>query len=102
MIGVETKKPFDMVLTLKKGVFYQIIYIGNGLSQSITLEMFDDTGLKITGKTVTRNNNDQNYISISYTPEYTGPHTFSVSQVLKKKTKTSCGAFLLMELPAKQ
>ncbi len=96
MVGVESKKPFSMPMTLKKGVFYQIIFIGNALAQSITLEMFDDTGLRLTEKTVKRADNDPNYISISFTPEYTGNYTFALSQ--KIKSKVSCSAFLLMEL----
>jgi len=100
MIHMSDRVPFPVVIDLEKGVFYQIIFIGNTRAARLTLETYDSQNKRMDERVSATGKNQPNYISFSFTPEKTGPYVFSLLQ--KMKRKGFCGSFTVMALKEKK
>ncbi len=96
MIHMTDREPFAVVAELKKGVFYQLIFIGNTRAAKLVLEMYNQKEERIDERVANTGKDEPNYISFSFTPETSGRHMFTLLQ--KAKQKRFCGSFTIMEL----
>ncbi len=96
MIHMADREPFSVVADLKKGVFYQLIFIGNTRAIKLALEMYNQKEERIDTRVSNTAKYEPNYISFSFTPETSGRYMFSLVQRVKQKK--FCGSFTIMEL----
>jgi hypothetical protein len=96
MISMDDRTPFPVIVELKKGVFYQIIFIGNARAAKLSLETYNSEDKRIDTRSVSVGKSATNYISFSFAPEENGPYVFSLMQ--NAKGKNICGSFTIMEL----
>ncbi len=99
MIHMENKEPFPIVVDLKKGVFYQIVFVGNTKAIKLSLETYDVQNKLLDQRHSQTGKFEPNYISFSFTPEVSGRYMFLLTQ--KTKLKKFCGSFTIMELAVK-
>jgi len=100
MLSMQTREDFPVVVRMKQGEFYQVVFVGNTRSNKMNLELFDSEHKSLLHKEQKPMQQTSNVISFSYTPETSGDYMFVLSQVIKQKT--SCGSFTILRLKSKE
>ncbi|PZF74108.1 hypothetical protein [Taibaiella soli] len=96
MISMSSQEPYPVIVQLQKGMFYQVIFVGNALDSKLKMELLDGHDNKLDEKTAERNREQPNYISYSFTPEQSDTYMFLLMQ--KLKNKDMCGSFTILQL----
>lgn len=96
MLGMQSEMAFPVVVNLKKGVFYQIIFISNARASKLSVESYNGNDEKIDTHSSKVKDGEPNYVSFSFMPDKTDAYLFMLMQ--KMKSKKICGAFVIMQL----
>lgn len=100
MISMSSMEPYPVIVDLQKGMFYQIIFVGNVGDSKMKMEVYDGHDTKLDEKLVMRNRDQNNFISYSFTPEQSDTYMFLLLQ--KMKAKDMCGSFTILKLKGDQ
>ncbi len=97
-ITMSSETELPVIVNMKKGTWYQIIFIGDIHSHSFEVRMFDFDEHEVVYK---KNewSQDGNIISYPFVPKGTEFHLIKPLQVTRGKKKNLFGYFLLLEKP---
>jgi hypothetical protein len=94
-VNMESEHELPVIVPMKMGTPYQVIFIGDAQSQSYEVKMFDFNEKQVFHSR--SNNGSTNIISYAYTPQMSEYHLISTSQINATKTKNLCGYILLLK-----
>ncbi len=95
-VTMESDQPYPVAVQLKKGVMYQIIFVGSQLAKDIRMELFDGDDKKLGEKLMKKT--DPNYIIYSFIPEKTDIYLVVLSQHLKNQA--ICSSITILQPPS--
>lgn len=103
MLSMSSHQPFPVMVRMKGGQFYQILFVGNTRARKITLDLSENKQGFITSKQQHPSGQTSNVISFSFTPTADGDYLFTLEQILKsqgllKGAGMSCGSFTIFRL----
>lgn len=94
-VSMESENELPVIVPMKMGTPYQVIFIGDAQSQSYEVKMFDFNEKQVFHS---RNANGKtNIITYSYVPQMSEYHLISTSQTNKTRKKNLCGYILLLK-----
>ncbi|OSZ78322.1 hypothetical protein CAP35_08685 [Chitinophagaceae bacterium IBVUCB1] len=94
MINMESRQPTPIAVHLKKGILYQMVFIGSKEANRLNFEVYDGEDKKIDER-ILKNPAMTNFVIYSFVPEKTDLYLVILSQV--KGTKNLCGSFSIMQ-----
>lgn len=94
MINMESRQPTPIAVHLKKGVLYQMVFIGSKEANRLNFEVYDGEDKKIDER-VMKHPAITNFVIYSFVPEKTDLYLVILSQI--KGTKNLCGSFTIMQ-----
>lgn len=93
-VTMESERDLPVIVPMKMGTPYQVVFIGDAQSQSFEVKMYDFKEKQVFH---TRNNNGQtNIITYAYTPQMSEYHLINTSQTNNERKKNLCGYILLL------
>ncbi len=93
-VTMESERDLPVIVPMKMGTPYQVVFIGDAQSQSFEVKMYDFKEKQVFH---TRNNNGQtNIITYAYTPQMSEYHLINTSQTNNDRKKNLCGYILLL------
>jgi hypothetical protein len=92
---MESEHELPVIVPMKMGTPYQVIFIGDAQSQSYEVKMFDFNEKQVFHSR--SNNGSTNIISYAYTPQMSEYHLISTSQTNAGQKKNLCGYILLLK-----
>ena len=84
-MNMESENEVPVILQLKEGTNYRIVFIGDNSSKSYQVSMFDWNEKQVVSKKQMANDSDANIISYDYTSKATEYHMVKPVQTNKKK-----------------
>lgn len=96
MLSMESREDFPVMVRLKQGDFYQVIFVGNTRSSRMILDLFGPNKKPVLNKEQKPMSQTSNVISFSFTPERSEDYMFLLRQIIKKGN--SCGSFTILRL----
>lgn len=96
MIGMESRIPYPVIMQLKRGDLYVIVFIGNRGARRLDLDLYEPNETVIQKINVQRNRDQPNYIIHTFSPPYTGE--FLAVALQKWKDKSMCGSFFILKM----
>jgi hypothetical protein len=97
MFGMESEYEMPVILPMEKGVWYQVIFIGDEKSKLHELRMYDYTEREVAYKKNYGLQGDGAIINFQYIPVSSEFHIIKPLQVNKKQKKNLCGCLILMK-----
>ena len=94
-VNMESEHELPVIVPMKMGTPYQVIFIGDAQSQSYEVKMFDFSEKQVFHSRT--NNGNTNIISYAYTPQMSEYHLISTSQTNSERRKNLCGYILLLK-----
>ena len=94
-VNMESEHELPVIVPMKMGTPYQVIFIGDAQSQSYEVKMFDFSEKQVFHSRT--NNGNTNIISYAYTPQMSEYHLISTSQTNSERKKNLCGYILLLK-----
>lgn len=98
MLEMTSKESFPIVVQLKQGEFYQIVFVGDVRSKKMELELYKDKYNRLMNHSRRPVLHESNVISVSFAPEETGNYLLMPMQNLKKEML--CGSITIFKLKA--
>lgn len=93
-VTMESERDLPVIVPMKMGTPYQVVFIGDAQSQSFEVKMYDFKEKQVFH---TRNNNGQtNIITYAFTPQMSEYHLINTSQTNNERKKNLCGYILLL------
>jgi hypothetical protein len=102
MFGMESEYEMPVILPMEKGVWYQVIFIGDEKSKLHELRMYDYTEREVAYKKNYGLQGDGSIINFQYIPVSSEFHIIKPLQVNKKQKKNLCGCLILMKKKSPQ
>lgn len=96
MLSMDSRTELPIVVRMKQGEFYQVVFVGNTRSNRINLDLFHQKRKLVLHKEQRPMKQTSNAISFSFSPEETDDYTFTLSQVIK--SGSTCGSFTILRL----
>lgn len=105
MLQMSSEEAFPVVVRMKAGQFYQILFIGNTRAKKIALELSEKSQGSLVYKQQHPLNQQSNAINFSFTPAVDGDYLFTLEQKMKspgilKRAPEACGSFTIFRLKA--
>ena len=97
MFGMESEYEMPVILPMEKGVWYQVVFIGDEKSKLHELRMYDYTEREVAYKKNYGLQGDGAIINFQYIPVSSEFHIIKPLQVNKKQKKNLCGCLILMK-----
>ena len=94
-VNMESEHELPVIVPMKMGTPYQVVFIGDAQSQSYEVKMFDFSEKQVFHSRT--NNGNTNIISYAYTPQMSEYHLISTSQTNSERKKNLCGYILLLK-----
>ena len=94
-VNMESEHELPVIVPMKMGTPYQVVFIGDAQSQSYEVKMFDFSEKQVFHSRT--NNGHTNIISYAYTPQMSEYHLISTSQTNSERKKNLCGYILLLK-----
>lgn len=96
MIGMESRIPYPVIMQMKRGELYVIVFIGSAEARRLDLDLYEPNEVVIEKINVQRNRDQPNYIIHTFSPLYTGEYLAVALQ--KWKDKSMCGSFFVLKM----
>jgi hypothetical protein len=96
-VSMESENELPVIVPMKMGTPYQVIFIGDAASQSYEVKMFDFNEKQVFHSKSDGKEGENNIISYSYTPQMSEYHLISTSQSNSERKKNLCGYILLLK-----
>lgn len=96
MLNMESMTPSPVMVEMKKGELYQIIFVGSTEAVRMNLSLFDGNDNKLEDRFVYKNRQQPNYIIIPFSPERTD--TYLIALMQKWKNKELCGSLCIVRM----
>jgi hypothetical protein len=94
-MNMDSEHELPVIVPMKMGTPYQVVFIGDAQSQSYEVKMFDFSEKQVFHSRT--NNGNTNIISYAYTPQMSEYHLISTSQTNSERKKNLCGYILLLK-----
>jgi hypothetical protein len=96
-VAMESESELPVIVPLKMGASYQVIFIGDVHSQSYEVKMYDYNENQVFHRKSNFADHQDNIISYDYVPKMSEYHMISPVQVNNKQKKNLCGYFILLK-----
>lgn len=96
-VSMESENELPVIVPMKMGTPYQVVFIGDAESQSYEVKMFDFNEKQVFHSKSNGREGETNIISYSYTPQMSEYHLISSSQLNTERKKNLCGYILLLK-----
>jgi hypothetical protein len=96
-ISMESENELPVMVPMKMGTPYQVVFIGDAQSQSFEVKMYDFREKQVFHSRTNAKDGTTNIISYSYIPQMSEYHLISTSQTNNNKHKNLCGYILLLK-----
>ena len=96
-VSMESENELPVMVPMKMGTPYQVVFIGDAQSQSFEVKMYDFREKQVFHSRTNVKDGKTNIISYSYIPQMSEYHLISTSQTNSKKNKNLCGYILLLK-----
>lgn len=94
-VSMESEHELPVIVPMKMGTPYQVVFIGDAQSQAYEVKMYDFREKQVFHSRT--NNGQTNIIAYSYTPQMSEYHLISTSQTNNEQKKNLCGYILLLK-----
>jgi hypothetical protein len=103
MLTMTSHQGFPVMVRMKGGQFYQILFVGNTRAKKMSLDMGESTQGELVHKEQHPLDQTSNVINFSFTPKVDGDYLFQLEQILKspgllKAIPETCGSFTIFRL----
>lgn len=96
-VAMESESELPVIVPMKMGASYQVVFIGDVHSQSYEVRMFDFNEKQVYHRKSNYSDNKDNIITYSYVPQMSEYHMIRPVQVNNKQKKNLCGYFILLK-----
>jgi hypothetical protein len=96
-VAMESESELPVIVPMKMGANYQVVFIGDVHSQSYEVRMFDFNEKQVFYRKSNYADHKENIITYSYTPQMSEYHMIRPVQVNNKQKKNLCGYFILLK-----
>ena len=96
-VSMESENELPVMVPMKMGTPYQVVFVGDAQSQSFEVKMYDFREKQVFHSRTNAKDGKTNIISYSYIPQMSEYHLISTSQTNSKKNKNLCGYILLLK-----
>jgi len=96
-VSMESENELPVMVPMKMGIPYQVVFIGDAQSQSFEVKMYDFREKQVFHSRTNTKEGKTNIITYSYIPQMSEYHLISTSQTNSKKNKNLCGYILLLK-----
>ena len=96
-VAMESESELPVIVPMKMGANYQVVFIGDVHSQSYEVRMFDFNEKQVYYRKSNYSDHKDNIITYSYVPQMSEDHLIRPVQVNNKQKKNLCGYFILLK-----
>ncbi len=96
-VAMESESELPVIVPMKMGSNYQVVFIGDVHSQSYEVRMYDFNEKQVFHRKSNYADNSENIITYSYIPQMSEYHMIRPVQVNNKQKKNLCGYFILLK-----
>ena len=96
-VAMESESELPVIVPMKMGGNYQVVFIGDVHSQSYEVRMFDFNEKQVYHRKSKYSDHKDNIITYSYVPQMSEYHMIRPVQVNNKQKKNLCGYFILLK-----
>ena len=96
-VAMESESELPVIVPMKMGGNYQVVFIGDVHSQSYEVRMFDFNEKQVYHRKSNYSDHKDNIITYSYVPQMSEYHMIRPVQVNNKQKKNLCGYFILLK-----
>jgi hypothetical protein len=96
-VAMESESELPVIVPMKMGANYQVVFIGDVHSQSYEVRMFDFNEKQVYHRKSNYSDHKDNIITYSYVPQMSEYHMIRPVQVNNKQKKNLCGYFILLK-----
>lgn len=96
-VAMESESELPVIVPMKMGANYQVVFIGDMHSQSYEVRMYDFNEKQVFYRKSNYADHRENIITYSYIPEMSEYHMIRPVQVNNKQKKNLCGYFILLK-----
>jgi hypothetical protein len=98
-VNMKSETDLPVIVTMKEGAWYQVVFIGDTRSRTFEVRMYDYDENEVVYKQ-NKNRKDGNIITYSYVPRGSEFHLIKPLQTTQGKKKNLYGYFILMQKTA--
>ncbi len=96
-VAMESESELPVIVPMKMGTSYQVVFIGDVHSQSYEVRMFDYNEKQVFHRKSNYSDHKENIITYTYVPLMSEYHMIRQVQVNSKQKKNLCGYFILLK-----
>lgn len=96
MLNMESMSPSPVMVEMRRGDLYQIIFVGTLEVQRMNMDIYDGNDNKILQRFMYKNRQQPNYLIVNFVPERTD--TYLITLMQKLKNKDMCGSLCILRL----
>jgi len=96
-VAMESESELPVIVPMKMGSNYQVVFIGDVHSQSYEVRMYDFNEKQVFYRKSNYADHKENIITYSYVPEMSEYHMIRPVQVNNKQKRNLCGYFILLK-----
>jgi hypothetical protein len=96
-VAMESESELPVIVPMKMGANYQVVFIGDVHSQSYEVKMYDFNEKQVYHRKSNYSDRKENIITYSYVPQMSEYHMIRQVQVNNKQKKNLCGYFILLK-----
>ena len=96
-VAMESDSELPVLVPLKMGSNYQVVFIGDVHSQSYEVRMYDFKEKQVYHRKSNYSDHMDNIITYSYIPQISEYHMIRPVQINNKQKKNLCGYFILLK-----
>ena len=96
-VAMESENELPVIVPMKMGSNYQVVFIGDVHSQSYEVKMYDFNEKQVYHRKSNYSDRKENIITYSYVPQMSEYHMIRQVQVNNKQKKNLCGYFILLK-----
>jgi uncharacterized secreted protein with C-terminal beta-propeller domain len=96
-VSMESENELPVMVPMKMGTPYQVVFIGDVQSQSYEVKMYDFREKQVFHSKTNPKEGKTNIISYAYIPQMSEYHLISTSQRNDQRKKELCGYILLLK-----
>ncbi len=96
-VSMESQYELPVIVPLKAGTWYEVVFIGEPSSRIYEARLFDWNEKQVVYQKKMWGDVDGNIIDFSYIPDFTEYHMIKFVQTNKKKRQTLCGYLMLLK-----
>lgn len=100
MLNMESMTPSPVMVEMKAGEMYQIIFVGPLDIARMNLNLFDGQDNQILERFIYTNRKQPNYILVNFIPERTDTYLLTLMQ--KLKNKEICGSLCILRMSSEK